>query len=209
MTVKSETVFRTPWFEIKVVDPGEETSGTTDPYYCLVRPDGVMAFVIDREGAVVLVEQYRPPLGRVTLEMPAGSVEAGESLDAAVIREVLEETGLVCEDWYRIGPCRMALQREDTIDHFYVGLGAHKAEDYQRIERGNVRFLPRSEFLDLVKSNRFDQTAALGGLYVAEKIFGIELLTADLASIRSIFATWLARDVETDNGSDRTRPDQQ
>jgi ADP-ribose pyrophosphatase len=209
MTVKSETVFRTPWFEIKVVDPGEETSGTTEPYYCLVRPDGVVAFVLDRAGAVVLVEQYRPPLGRATLEMPAGSVEEGESLEAAVIREVLEETGLVCEDWYQIGPCRLSLQREDTIDHFYVGLGAHEAENYKRMERGEVRFLPRSEFLDLVKSNRFDQTAALGGLYIAEKILGIELLTADLASIRSVFATSLAQDVETDHGSDRTRPNQQ
>ena len=94
MTAEFETVFQTPWFEIRTVDPGEETSGTTEPYYCLVRPNGVIAFMLDREGTVVLVEQYRPPLGRVTLEMPAGSVEMGETLEAAVIREVLEEA------WY-------------------------------------------------------------------------------------------------------------
>ena len=50
MTVKPETVFRTPWFEIAVVDPGPETSGTTEPYYCLVRPSGVIAFVLDPGG---------------------------------------------------------------------------------------------------------------------------------------------------------------
>ena len=33
------------------------------------------AFILDREGRVVLVEQYRPPLGRMTLEMPAGTIE--------------------------------------------------------------------------------------------------------------------------------------
>ena len=74
MTVKPETVFRTPWFEIAVVDPGPEASGTTEPYYCVVRPNGVIAFVLDPEGRVVLVEQYRPPLGRTTLEMPAGNI---------------------------------------------------------------------------------------------------------------------------------------
>ena len=193
MAIKPETVFQTRWFEIVAVDPGMETSGTTEPYYCLVRPDGVIAFVLDRQGAVVLVEQYRPPLGRVTLEMPAGSLEPGESADRAVTREVLEETGLACEHWYEIGPCRSALHRENAVDQFYVGLGAHRIEGYKRTERGKVRHLPRSEFLALVKSRRFDQTAALGGLYVVEKILGFDLLTADLAGIQSKLANLSSR----------------
>lgn len=188
MAIKPATVFQTRWFEIVAVDPGTETSGTTDPYYCLVRPDGVIAFVLDREGAVVLVEQYRPPLGRVTLEMPAGSLEEGEALDQAVVREVLEETGLACDTWYEIGPCRSALHRENAVDQFYVGLGAHRVKGYKRTERGKVRHLPRSKFLALVKSRGFDQTAALGGLYVTEKLLGFDLLTADLASIHSKLA---------------------
>ena len=57
----------------------------------MFRPNGVIAFMLDRDGAVVLVEQYRPPLGRVALEMPAGSVDKGETLETAVIREVLEK----------------------------------------------------------------------------------------------------------------------
>jgi len=209
MTAEFETVFQTPWFEIRTVDPGQEPSGTTEPYYCLVRPNGVLAFVLDREGAVVLVEQYRPPLGRLTLEMPAGSVDKGETPEAAVVREVLEETGLVCESWHSITPCRLAPQREDAVDHFFVGLGAHEAEGYKRTEHGTVRSLPRSELLDLVKSHRFDQTAALGGLYVAEKLFGIDLLTADLACIQSVLATSAGGNLETDNGSGRARPNQQ
>src|SRR5262245_51651579 len=109
MTAKPEIVFQTRWFEIRAVDPGQEVSGTTEPYYCLIRPNGVIAFVLDRQGSVVLVEQYRPPLGRVTLEMPAGSIEPGESLEQAVAREMLEETGLVCDNWFRISACRVAL----------------------------------------------------------------------------------------------------
>jgi ADP-ribose pyrophosphatase len=188
MAVKPETVFQTRWFGIVAIDPGTETSGTTDPYYCLDRPDGVIAFVLDRQGAVVLVEQYRPPLGRVTLEMPAGSLDDGEAFDQAVVREVLEETGLACDVWYEIAPCRSALHRENAVDRFYVGLGAHRVEGYQRTERGKVRHLPRLEFLALVKSCKFDQTAALGGLYVAEKLLGFDLLTVDLESIQAKLA---------------------
>jgi ADP-ribose pyrophosphatase len=46
-----------------------------------------------------------------------------------------------------------------------------------------VRFLQRHHFSELVKSRRFEQTAALGGLYLVEKIFGIDLLQVDVGDI--------------------------
>jgi ADP-ribose pyrophosphatase len=48
------------------------------------------------EGAVILVEQYRVPLGRNCLELPAGLIgdeREGEAVEAAAIRELEEETG--------------------------------------------------------------------------------------------------------------------
>ncbi|MCP3734720.1 NUDIX hydrolase [Sphingomonas sp. RP10(2022)] len=51
---------------------------------------------IDGEGQLLLVEQYRVPLGRACLELPAGLVgddSAGESVAEAARRELEEETG--------------------------------------------------------------------------------------------------------------------
>ena len=48
------------------------------------------------EGAVILVEQYRVPLGCACLELPAGLIgdeEEGEAVESAAIRELEEETG--------------------------------------------------------------------------------------------------------------------
>lgn len=42
---------------------------------------------------VLLVDQYRVPLGRRCLELPAGLVDAGESVETAAARELEEETG--------------------------------------------------------------------------------------------------------------------
>ena len=43
----------------------------------------------------LLVEQYRPPVQRATVEFPAGLVDAGETVERAALRELREETGYV------------------------------------------------------------------------------------------------------------------
>ena len=57
---------------------------------------------------VVLVEQYRVPLGRPCLELPAGLIgdddaAAGEDPLAAAKRELIEETGYAARDWADLG----------------------------------------------------------------------------------------------------------
>jgi 8-oxo-dGTP pyrophosphatase MutT (NUDIX family) len=43
----------------------------------------------------VLQKQYRPPLNKVVIEVPAGLVDAGETAEQAAVRELKEETGYV------------------------------------------------------------------------------------------------------------------
>jgi ADP-ribose pyrophosphatase len=44
---------------------------------------------------IVLQKQYRPPLDKVVIEIPAGLIDAGETAQQAAIRELKEETGYV------------------------------------------------------------------------------------------------------------------
>ena len=85
--------------------------GTSAPYFVASRakkieqlkavsrenkPDGVVLFGVygEKKDRVVLVRQYRYPLGDYVYEFPAGLVESGEDMAAAGIREMYEETGL-------------------------------------------------------------------------------------------------------------------
>ena len=60
------------------------------------RPDGVILYGVygQARDRVVLIRQYRYPLGDYVYEFPAGLVEEGEEMTAAGVREMYEETGL-------------------------------------------------------------------------------------------------------------------
>lgn len=44
---------------------------------------------------IILQKQYRPPIDKVVIEVPAGLVDAGETAEQAAVRELKEETGYV------------------------------------------------------------------------------------------------------------------
>ena len=69
------------------------------------RPYLAVSAAIIRDGKVLIVRRARAP-ARGVFTLPGGGVEAGETLHEAVIREVLEETGLV------IAPIALAGHRE-------------------------------------------------------------------------------------------------
>lgn len=60
------------------------------------KPDGVILYGVygEQKDKVVLIRQYRYPLGDFVYEFPAGLVEEGEDMLEAGIREMHEETGL-------------------------------------------------------------------------------------------------------------------
>jgi ADP-ribose pyrophosphatase len=72
------------------------------------RTRGVTAAVMlaVEDGHIILVEQYRVPLQRQCLELPAGLVgdeQEGEDIEAAAIRELEEETGYRAEHMVELG----------------------------------------------------------------------------------------------------------
>ena len=66
-------------------------------------PGSVVLLPVTAGGEILLVRQYRAPLGRRAWELPAGSLKKGENVDRAAKRECQEELGLVPERLERLG----------------------------------------------------------------------------------------------------------
>lgn len=60
----------------------------------VVRHPGAVAILAIKDGNVILVEQYRYPISKITWEVPAGKIDAGELPDTCASRELQEETGM-------------------------------------------------------------------------------------------------------------------
>ncbi|KAL2107359.1 hypothetical protein VUR80DRAFT_5338 [Thermomyces stellatus] len=74
----------------------ESAERTTRPKGSEIDGVGIVAILEKPTGPeIVLQKQFRPPAERVTVEVPAGLVDAGETPEACAVRELREETGYV------------------------------------------------------------------------------------------------------------------
>jgi len=81
------------------------------------------------DGRVVLIRQYRYSVGRELLEVPAGTLEEGESPRECAVRELEEETG------YRAGRIREILKIFPTPGYSTEEIHLFVAEDLERGEQ--------------------------------------------------------------------------
>ena len=77
--------------------------GTSATREYVVHPGAVAVVPVLDDGRVVMVRQFRYPLGQVLLEFPAGKIDPGEPVWDCARRELREETGYTAREWARAG----------------------------------------------------------------------------------------------------------
>ena len=126
MDEEAITLHEGKWLRLRKQGPWEYAERTNDGGLAVI----VVAATPERK--VLFVEQYRVPVGARTIEMPAGivgDVHAGESLELAAERELLEETGwqaAKCE-LLMIGPTSAGMSSERVA--FVRATGLTKIHD--------------------------------------------------------------------------------
>jgi ADP-ribose diphosphatase len=111
----------------------------------LRRPDSVSIVAVDHE-LLVVVRQTRAGAGGRTLELPAGSIEAGETPEECAARELVEECGLTAASWRKLGEFWAAPDYSTEYVHAFeateledVGIGEREEGDDLVMERLPLR----------------------------------------------------------------------
>jgi ADP-ribose pyrophosphatase len=85
------------------VDTIEKTTGSRTSREVVEHSDCVAVVVMDHEDNVLLVRQFRHPVGKPLLEIPAGGMDPGEEPIDSVRRELQEEIGYLPRKIERLG----------------------------------------------------------------------------------------------------------
>ncbi|EUJ45187.1 NUDIX domain-containing protein [Paenilisteria rocourtiae] len=91
-TLKSEMIFDGKIIKV-VVDDVILPNGATSKREIVKHPGAVAVVAITPANKMVMVEQYRKPLEKAIVEIPAGKIELGEAPEWTAGRELEEETG--------------------------------------------------------------------------------------------------------------------
>jgi ADP-ribose pyrophosphatase len=75
------------------VDTIRQKSGRTTIREVVLHPGGVTAVPILDDGRLLLIRQFRYPIGKYILELPAGKLDSGQPPPETMARELIEETG--------------------------------------------------------------------------------------------------------------------
>lgn len=159
----------TPYFVLRSDELRLPDGAVKDPYYVIERPDAAIVFPLTPSGEVVLVRQYRPPIGMVELGLPAGLVEKGEEPEKAARRELLEETGYAGGEWESLGAVASSPSLKDNWAHLYLvreveRAGSQQPDEYERLE---IVHVPVEEILDQVKSGNIVSSSGVAAVLLA------------------------------------------
>jgi ADP-ribose pyrophosphatase len=95
----------------------------------VVRNPGASAIVpVTEDGKIILVEQFRKPIERVSLEIPAGKLDKGEDPDDCAARELKEETGYSAKNIKKILTINPVPAYADEVIHIYLATGLTSGE---------------------------------------------------------------------------------
>jgi ADP-ribose pyrophosphatase len=163
----SELLLRGNFLHVRrdeVLLPG---GGTATREY-IVHPGAVAVVPLLDDGRVLLERQYRYPLSRVMLEIPAGKLDAGEDPWLCGQRELREETGYVAREWARAGEIHNAAAYCDEVIHLWFARGLHAGPTQ----------LDDGEFIELcpVEEAEYERLAATGAITDVKTLIGLQWL---------------------------------
>lgn len=155
-TIRTEEIYNGKVVHLQV-DDVTLPNGKTSKREIIKHPGAVAVIPITKDNKIIFVEQYRKPLEKSLVEIPAGKLEPGEKPKATAIRELEEETGYTTKELEFVTSFYTSPGFADEIMYIYKSdklVALKEAVDGDDDEFVEIIELTLSEAEQYVKENR-------------------------------------------------------
>ena len=141
--------------------------GREHDFYVIEAPDWINVIPLTANEEVVMIEQYRFGTDEVTLEIPGGMVDEGETPREAAAREMLEETGFAAGEVIALGRTRPNPAIQNNWIHTFLARGAEFRHDpvFDGTEHTVVRLVPLAGIPSLIADGTITHSLVVVGFH--------------------------------------------
>jgi len=170
--IKRETLYSGRIFDV-IVDQVEYPSGNRSVREIAHHPGGAVAVPIMDDGSVLLIAQFRYPLGQRIYELPAGKLGPGEDPMVAARRELEEETGWVAGEMELLSSTYTTPGFCDEILHIFLATRLRESSTGHRREEGELTMtlhrVMMSDAIGMIDSGEIQDAKTIIGLLMVER----------------------------------------
>lgn len=170
ITLSSESVFQGALLHVKSDQVRLQNGHTTQREY-IVHCGAACVVAELANGNIVLERQYRYPLRRAFIEIPAGKIDSGETPLATAQRELFEETGYGAQEWQHFMTLHPCIGYSDERIEMYFARGLEAREFERPVEESLEVFdLSLSEAMQWLAEGKItDAKTVIGLLWLQQR----------------------------------------
>lgn len=167
-TISSKIAWACRWYRVRQ-DEILLPDGTHGQYNVVDVAPSVFIVPQTASREIVLIHSYRYTLDNWVWELPAGSVEVGQTIEACARKELLEETGGRSDHWRLLGSVSTANGISNEIAHLWLASGVVLGQNQlEAAEVLSVHPTPVAKALAMARSNQIQDGPSALALLLAE-----------------------------------------
>jgi len=165
--IRSQSVQSLRIFSIRADTTISPRTNAEHDFYVIETRDWVNIIPITADHQVVMVRQYRHGSREVTLEIPGGLVDPGDTPEEAAARELLEETGYQAEELMKIGSVNPNPAIFNNRCYTFLAQNVTKLRDPMPDQTEDIEavLIPLVDIPELIRRGKIDHAIVISAFY--------------------------------------------